>query len=80
MSYVSDYLRDPTQCCYLLDYVVNKNPYLFDCDGNEKDVNKKIWIAKQVIPSVNPPQYSYFRTFKQAKAALNKWGAKWVRV
>ena len=78
-KYISDYVSKPTIFCYVLDYVTNGNPYLFDCDGNSKDVNKKVWVAKQVHPCVNPPQYSYFKTFKEAKATLNKWGAKWTR-
>jgi hypothetical protein len=29
-----------TYFCYVVDRVVNTNPYLFDSDGNSKDVNK----------------------------------------
>ena len=39
-KYIADYVSKPTQFCYLLDYVTNTNSYLFDCDGNSKDVNK----------------------------------------
>jgi hypothetical protein len=53
---------------------------LFDVDGNNKDVKKKVWIAKQIHPPVSPPQTTYFRTFKEAKAALKRWDAKWERV
>ena len=76
-KYIADYVSKPTQFCYLLDYVTNENSYLFDVDGNNKDVKKKVWIAKQIYPHVSPPQYTYFRTFKEAKAALKRWDAKW---
>jgi hypothetical protein len=78
-QYISDYINKPTIFCYLLDYVTNTNPYLFDCDGNSQDVNKKVWVAKQVFPRCDPTQYTYFKTFKEAKSALNRWGAKWAR-
>ena len=78
-KYIAEYINKPTIFCYLLDYVTNKNSYLFDVDGNNKDVNKKVWIAKQIHPPVSPPQYHYFKTFKEAKDALNRWGAKWTR-
>jgi hypothetical protein len=26
-----------------------------------------------------PEQYTYFKTLKELKAALNRWGASWVR-
>jgi hypothetical protein len=80
MKYIADFLDKPKAFCYLLDRVTNENPYLFDCDGNSKDVNKKVWFAKQIFPSVSPPQVTYFKTLKGAKAALNRWGAKWARV
>ena len=79
-KYIADYISNPTAFRYLLDYVTNENSYLFDVDGNNKDVKKKVWIAKQIHPHVSPPQYTYFKTFKEAKDALNRWGATWERV
>ena len=80
-KYISDYVSKPTIFCYLLDYVTNKNPYLFDSerDSQWSMYNKKVWVAKQVSPHCEPTQYHYFRTFKEAKASLNRWGAKWTR-
>ena len=79
-KYIADYISNPTAFRYLLDYVTNENPYLFDVDGNNKDVKKPVWIAKQIYPHVSPPQYAYFKTFKEAKDALKRWGATWERV
>ena len=79
-KYIADYISNPTAFRYLLDYVTNENSYLFDVDGNNKDVKKKVWIAKQIYPHVSPPQYTYFKTFKEAKDALKRWGATWERV
>jgi len=76
-QYIANYINKPTQFCYLLDYVTNNNPYLFGGEYNEKLINKKVWIAKQIHPPVSPPQYTYFKTFKEAKAALKRWDAKW---
>jgi hypothetical protein len=80
MKYILDFLDKPKAFCYLLDCVTNENPYLFDPDGNSKDVKKKVWVAKQIHPPVSPSQATYFKTLRAAKAALNRWGAKWVRV
>ena len=79
-KYIANYVSNPTAFRYLLDYVTNENFYLFDVDGNNKDVKKKVWIAKQIYPHVSPPQYTYFKTFKEAKDALKRWGATWERV
>jgi hypothetical protein len=74
-----DYPRKQTYFCYVVDRVVNTNPYLFDSDGNNKDVNKKVWVARQVYPMCMPEQLTYFKTFKEAKAFLNRWNRTWVR-
>jgi len=79
-KYISDFLNKPTYFCYILDRIVNKNPYLFGGDYNKKLINKKLWIAKQVYPTCVPEQYMYFYTFKEAKDHLNKIKAKWARV
>ena len=68
-----------TYFCYVVDRVVNTNPYLFDSDGNSKDVNKKVLVAKQVYPMCMPTQLTYFKTFKETKAFLNRWNRSWVR-
>lgn len=79
-KYIADHLSNPKAFCYLLAYVTNENSYLFDVDGNNKDVKKKVWVAQQIYPHVSPPQTTYFRTLKEAKAALKRWGATWERV
>jgi hypothetical protein len=79
-QYIADYVNKPTIFCYILDRVVNNNPYLFGGEYNKKLLNKKVWMAKQVFPHCEPTQYTYFKTFKEAKDALNRWGAKWERV
>jgi hypothetical protein len=81
-QYIANYINKPTTFCYLLDRVLNKNPYLFDSEGDSQwsMYDKKVWVAKQVSPHCEPTQYYYFRTFKEAKDTLNRWGAKWERV
>ena len=81
-KYIANYVSNPTAFRYLLDYVVNKNPYLFDSEGDSQwsMYNKKVWVAKQVSPHCEPTQYHYLRTFKEAKDALKRWGATWERV
>ena len=53
---------------------------MFTGEYNKKLLNKKVWMAKQVFPHCEPTQYTYFKTFKEAKDTLNRWGAKWERV
>jgi len=53
---------------------------LFSGEYNKKLLNKKVWVAKQVYPMCMPEQYTYFKTLKELKASLNRWGAKWERV
>jgi hypothetical protein len=79
-KYIADYVSKPTIFCYIVDCVINNNPYLFTGEYNKKLINKKVWMAKQVFPHCEPTQYTYFKTFKEAKDALNRWGAKWERV
>ena len=82
-KYIADYVSKPTArhpvFCYIVDCVINNNPYLFTGEYNKKLLNKKVWVAKQVLPRCEPTQYTYFKTFKETKEALNKWGAKWTR-
>ena len=63
-QYISDYVNKPTIFCYIVDCVVNNNPYLFSGEYNKKLINKKVWVAKQVYPMCMPEQYTYFKTFK----------------
>ena len=79
-KYIANYVSNPTAFRYLLDHVTNENSYLFDVDGNNKDVKKKVWIAKQNYPHVSHPQYTYFKKLKEEKDALKRWGATWERV
>ena len=72
-QYIANYINKPTIFCYILDRVVNNNPYLFTGEYNKKLINKKVWMAKQVFPHCEPTQYTYFKTFKEAKDALNRW-------
>jgi len=78
-QYIENYISKPTYFCYVVDRVVNTNPYLFTGEYNKKLINKKVWVAKQVYPMCMPEQYTYFRTLKELKASLNRWGASWVR-
>ena len=72
-QYIANYINKPTTFCYIVDCVINNNPYLFTGEYNKKLLNKKVWVAKQVLPRCEPTQYTYFKTFKETKEALNRW-------
>ncbi len=48
---------------YIAEQTINHNPYLFDVDGNDKDIGKKIWEVRHRIYS----DILYFKTKQSAK-------------
>lgn len=54
---------------YIAEQIVNENPYLFDVDGNDKDIGKKIWSMRHKDDH-NPVDHVYFKTKAMAKARM----------
>jgi len=75
-KYISDFINKPNQPRYLIQQVVNKNPYLFG-DRIKSYYNKKVWVIKRVFPTKG--EASYWTTYKSAINFLKWAGASWTR-
>lgn len=54
---------------YIAEQTINHNPYLFDRDGNDKDIGKMIW-AMRLDNDQNPVDHVYFKTKKAARERM----------
>lgn len=54
---------------YIAEQIINHNPYLFDVDGNDKHIGKKIWLMR-LVSDKNPVDPVYFKTKAMAKARM----------
>lgn len=54
---------------YIAEQTINHNPYLFDVDGNDKDIGKKIWLMRHKDDN-HPVDPAYFKTKAMAKARM----------
>ena len=52
---------------YIAEQVVNNDPYLFDADGEQKIVGKKVW---KVTHSTRPDFLDYSKTKQRAKERM----------